>query len=168
MPDFKVTIKGRLVDQVSLNSSEIKIGRGSDNDLVLPNQSVSRKHALISPIGGQQYISAFSSENPVFVNGQECKQVVKLEENDKIQVGKYLITVSNLVQPKSVFEDEALTHMLSREHLENYAQDQPDTPIPAQPAQRNQAPQVLTQQLKMYQVLLTLSVILNLYLISQL
>ena len=75
MPDFIVTLRGRPVEQLSLNLIEINIGRSPDNDIVLPNQSVSRKHATISSINQGYYIRALNHQNPIMVNGEECRQL---------------------------------------------------------------------------------------------
>ena len=99
------------------------------------------------------------------VNGEECRQLVKLNSQDTIQVGKYMITVSNLTQQHSVMtgiEDTALTHALSREHLENYAQERVG-PAPSIQETRLKQNQMLIQQIKNYQVLLILSLLLNIY-----
>ena len=167
MPDFIVTLRGRPVEQLSLNLIEINIGRSPDNDIILPNQSVSRKHATISSINQGFYIRALNNQNPIMVNGEECRQLVKLNSQDTIQVGKYLITVTNLNPQYNVMsgiEDNALTHALSREHLEHYAQEDVD-PAPSIQETRLKQNQMLIQQLKNYQVLLILSLILNIYLL---
>lgn len=171
MPDFKITIKGRLIDQVSVNLAEIKIGRSADNDIILPNQSVSRHHAQIFKSAGQHLVSAFNSENPVLVNGDLCTQSVALVEDDVIQVGKYLITITQLDRRPDDFTEDARTQMLSLEHLEHYGAHSTDSTESrssnAQPITRIQTQQRLAQQLKIYQVILVISVALNLYLISR-
>ena len=165
MPDFIVTLRGRPVEQLSLNLIEINIGRSPDNDIVLPNQSVSRKHATISSINQGYYIRALNNQNPIMVNGEECRQLVKLNSQDTIQVGKYMITVSNLNSQHSMMtgiEDTALTHALSREHLENYAQEDVG-PAPSIQDTRLKQNQMLIQQVKNYQLLLILSLLINIY-----
>ena len=167
MPDFIVTLRGRPVEQLSLTLNEINIGRSPDNDIILPNRSVSRKHATISSLSHGFYLRALNQKNPIMVNGEECHQLIKLSHNDTIQVGKYMITVSNLDHQRHIhhIEDTALTHALSREHLEHYAQGD-QAPIPSIQDNRLKQNQMLIQQLKNYQILLIFSLLLNIYLLT--
>jgi pSer/pThr/pTyr-binding forkhead associated (FHA) protein len=69
---------------------EIIIGRGSDLDMVLVEDMVSRRHAKISTMGGQITIEDMGSTNGTFVNGEKVRRI-KLKEGDRILVGTSII-----------------------------------------------------------------------------
>jgi len=54
----------------SLTLAELSLGKGSENDLVLSDPSVSRRHAVIRRSQGEWRIWDAGSRNGVFVNGQ--------------------------------------------------------------------------------------------------
>jgi hypothetical protein len=62
------------------------VGRHPENHIVLPDKTVSRMHAIISPKGQGFLIRDLSSCNGTFVNGQKIQQIV-LKNDDEIQVG---------------------------------------------------------------------------------
>ena len=51
-----------------LTASTVRLGRGSDNDVVLSDVSVSRYHAELSPEDGSWYVQDLKSTNGVEVN----------------------------------------------------------------------------------------------------
>ncbi len=69
---------------------EIIIGRSSDLDMVLVEDMVSRKHAMISTMGTGITIQDMGSTNGTFVNGEKVKKV-RLKEGDRILVGTSII-----------------------------------------------------------------------------
>jgi ABC-type multidrug transport system ATPase subunit/pSer/pThr/pTyr-binding forkhead associated (FHA) protein/ABC-type multidrug transport system permease subunit len=72
---------------------EIRIGRGSDCDIVLPHQSVSRLHAIITKDAAGHYtIIDNSSLNGVFVNGKKVKKA-GIGANDKLYIGRFELSL---------------------------------------------------------------------------
>jgi pSer/pThr/pTyr-binding forkhead associated (FHA) protein len=75
-----------------IQSNSTVIGRGRTCDLILPDISVSRNHALLerSKDGGkpQYIIKDMGSKNAFFVNGVPTK-AAKLNESDTINIGKF-------------------------------------------------------------------------------
>jgi pSer/pThr/pTyr-binding forkhead associated (FHA) protein len=69
---------------------EILIGRGSDLDMVLVEDMVSRRHARITSYGGDIFIEDMGSTNGTFVNGEKISKV-RLKEGDRILVGTSII-----------------------------------------------------------------------------
>ncbi len=51
----------------------INIGRSSDNDLVINNIKVSRKHAKLEKTGNEWFIEDLGSSNGTFLNGEKVK-----------------------------------------------------------------------------------------------
>ena len=69
---------------------EFTIGRGSEHDMVLDEDMVSRAHARISTFDGQVVVEDLGSTNGTLVNGTRVKQHV-LNPGDQILVGNSLL-----------------------------------------------------------------------------
>jgi S1-C subfamily serine protease len=71
----------------------LKIGRGTDNDLVLPDEQASRHHAMVWEAQGVTYIRDQGSTNGTFVNQRRITSAVPLQPGDQIQIGRTVLTV---------------------------------------------------------------------------
>ncbi len=61
------------------------IGRGIVNNLVLPDNRVSARHAMVhSPVTGEYWLIDLGSRNGTYVNGRRVSQPVRLQDNDQI------------------------------------------------------------------------------------
>ncbi|HEY2105131.1 MAG TPA: FHA domain-containing protein [Candidatus Binataceae bacterium] len=63
-----------------------KIGRSLDNDLVLPDQSISRHHASIAMVDGAFRLHDLDSQNGCFVDGKKVSQAT-LRDGDSLRLG---------------------------------------------------------------------------------
>jgi pSer/pThr/pTyr-binding forkhead associated (FHA) protein len=63
-----------------------KIGRSLENDLVLPDQSISRHHASIAMIDGAFRLKDLNSQNGSYVDGKRIGET-SLHDGDKIRLG---------------------------------------------------------------------------------
>ena len=97
-----------------LESEEVRLGRGSDNDVVLPDFSVSRRHAALRREPGGWFVYDLKSTNGVQVNGVTIKKA-PLRNSDRLKVGIFEFLVEG-----------ELSHAGSTEAL-----DQPPPPPPA-------------------------------------
>lgn len=88
MPEILVKYEDRLVERVVTQKKRISIGRTADNDIVLDNKAVSRKHALIEFDQDSALIIDNESLNGVFVNNRKVSEEV-LKDNDQITIGKF-------------------------------------------------------------------------------
>lgn len=68
------------------SNREIVIGRGSEFDMVLDEDMVSRRHAKIATFHGQIVLQDLKSTNGTFVNGERTS-VARLKPGDKVLVG---------------------------------------------------------------------------------
>ncbi len=77
-----------------LEQSLLRIGRGTDNHIVLDGDSVSRRHAHFERRNEAWYAMDDGSTNGTYVNERQIPESVLLRNNDRIQVGptifKYL------------------------------------------------------------------------------
>lgn len=72
-----------------IRSRATRLGRSSDNDIVLKNTSVHRQHAVIKedPTGGLVIVD-MDTNNGVIVNGERIKSAAKLNQGDVIELGE--------------------------------------------------------------------------------
>jgi pSer/pThr/pTyr-binding forkhead associated (FHA) protein len=74
--------------------TEITIGRGVDNDLVLPDGNVSTRHAKISYRDGKFVMVDNHSTNGVYVNGVMATKPVVVVGPNTIHIAIYAISIS--------------------------------------------------------------------------
>jgi predicted component of type VI protein secretion system len=81
----------------------ITIGRGSGNDLTLPDQKVSSEHAEIRSDGGKYLLMDRDSKNKTYVDGQRVgeEEPYTLTSGDVFQVGDFKIEFAPLFMPSS-------------------------------------------------------------------
>ncbi|MDX1632684.1 MAG: FHA domain-containing protein, partial [Thermoanaerobaculia bacterium] len=85
---------------VPLEGDEIRLGRGSDNDVVLPDFSVSRTHAALRREGeGGWFVCDLDSTNGVQVNGVTVRKA-PLSSGDRLKIGIFEFEVDGeLTEP---------------------------------------------------------------------
>lgn len=82
----KASLEQREGQSLALGPDPILIGRDPQNDLVLDDRRVSRKHAEIRLRLGRYTLYDLQSTNGTYVNGRRVAEKV-LEDGDKISVG---------------------------------------------------------------------------------
>jgi pSer/pThr/pTyr-binding forkhead associated (FHA) protein len=70
----------------------LRLGRASDNDLVLDDRSVSHYHARIDLVAGRASVVDLKSSNGTWVNGQRISIPQPLQHGDRLQLGGSLFT----------------------------------------------------------------------------
>ncbi len=70
------------------STGTIRIGRDPDNDIVLPDFWVSRKHAEIRKIGDEYYVVDLASSNGLHHNGRRVPKAV-LAPGDRVTIGRH-------------------------------------------------------------------------------
>jgi len=78
---FKVKEYYPLVGQITL-------GRGNDNQIILKDPYISKKHLKIVEDEGKFYLEDLNSSNGTYVNGERIMDVVELKNGDRIRVGQ--------------------------------------------------------------------------------
>src|SRR5205085_11970166 len=74
---------------LELTKPLVSIGRGAANDLVLPDNSVSRFHAVIKCQDGQTFIADRNSTNGVVIDGERIAGERQLRHNDIAHLGSH-------------------------------------------------------------------------------
>ena len=87
---YLVVINGPEAGRKFVLNQEVSIGRGMENDLCLPDHSVSRHHAVIRSDEGDAAIYDLGAANGVVVNGRRVKEQ-RLMPGDEIYLGKTLL-----------------------------------------------------------------------------
>jgi len=90
MPEIVVKFDDRVIERVVTEKKHITIGRTPDNDIVLDNRGVSRKHAQIEFNNNSAVIIDNESLNGTFVNHRKVTEEV-IKDNDVINIGKFTL-----------------------------------------------------------------------------
>jgi pSer/pThr/pTyr-binding forkhead associated (FHA) protein len=103
---------GNVIER-DLKGAETKIGKGPQNDIILPDASVSATHVMISFADGVFTLNDLGSRNGTFVNDARVTDSRKLEHGDLIKMGHCTITFrlkeaeSTLSIPRTLLLDQA-------------------------------------------------------------
>jgi hypothetical protein len=85
-PAIQVTA-GTFVQNFVLDRPLLSIGRAAGNDIVIPESTVSGKHATITQEGGQFYITDLGSTNGTFIHTARIQGKHLLKPGDTIRMG---------------------------------------------------------------------------------
>jgi pSer/pThr/pTyr-binding forkhead associated (FHA) protein len=88
MPEIIVKYEDKIIERVVSEKKRLSIGRTPDNDIILENRGVSRKHAQIEFNDNAAVIIDNESLNGTFVNNRKVTEEI-LHDNDTITIGKY-------------------------------------------------------------------------------
>jgi DNA-binding NtrC family response regulator len=101
---LSVSISNGMTVEVRLGRKEVKIGRGHEADLQLPDPSVSRLHAKVFRVGRQYFIADLRSRNGTHADGKRITQLA-LEDGRMFQVGPFRIHFHRSVSGFSAGEE---------------------------------------------------------------
>lgn len=73
--------------RVVMRSKIFTVGRSEENDVVIDDQDISRRHAVIENYGGAVQISDCGSQNGTYLNGELISGAVELQDGDRISFG---------------------------------------------------------------------------------
>lgn len=116
MPSLKIEITRNLTEVVEL-SGPITLGRGKENDIILLENVVSRKHSRVSFDGPDVIIEDLNSSNGTYVNDNRVF-LRALQDKDKISVGNTKIWFSTEKLDKPPKEMDLTQHALSEFDLQ--------------------------------------------------
>jgi pSer/pThr/pTyr-binding forkhead associated (FHA) protein len=106
MAELIVKFDNKVIERVVTEKKRISIGRTNDNDIVLENRGVSRKHAMIEFNSNAAVIMDNESLNGTFVNNRKINEEV-LRNEDIITIGKY----SLVYHTESTATDDGMANM---------------------------------------------------------
>jgi pSer/pThr/pTyr-binding forkhead associated (FHA) protein len=94
MPEIIVKFNEKVIERLVTEKKRVSIGRTKENDIVLENRGVSRKHAQIEFSDASAVIIDNESLNGTFVNNRRVSEEM-LRDNDVITIGKYTLEYHN-------------------------------------------------------------------------
>ena len=89
---IEVRTQGAFVANCDFRGGTARIGRGRDNDIVLRDERVSRRHGQLSARQGNLVFTDLGSTNGSFVNGTRVSEIV-LGSGDVVRLGNSTLTI---------------------------------------------------------------------------
>ena len=102
-PPQRGVLVGENLPLTRLRAGRTTIGRSADNDIVLDNPKVSRRHARIEQSDGTCTVEDLGSANGVLVNGRRVPRAV-LVHGDRLRLGDVELTYKTVSEPYGVAE----------------------------------------------------------------
>lgn len=90
MPELIIKLGDREINRLNFNQEIVNIGRAEDNEVVVPNLGVSRRHAQIRKEKDKFIVTDLNSTNGTFLN-EERVISKELHHGDVIKIGKHSI-----------------------------------------------------------------------------
>lgn len=104
MYEFAIDEEGRPQRLFRLQRPMVVIGRADAVDLVLPDVSVSRRHAQIDETEEGWMIADLGSSNGTIVNGAEAEKHL-LRLGDAVVIGKFTLTFREMIDGEDTAEE---------------------------------------------------------------
>jgi pSer/pThr/pTyr-binding forkhead associated (FHA) protein len=101
MPRLDFYIDQKLFLKIKLGGGEALLGRGTDCQVQLPREHVSRRHAVIRPVGEQYEVENLSA-NGTRLNARMVESPTVLAAGDRIYIHDYVI----IYQPDEATSEE--------------------------------------------------------------
>ncbi len=130
MASLTLVVKDREVRTFALGPTVTTIGRAQDNDIVVNNLSLSRRHAEVHRRGFGYELIDRGSQNGVYVNDQRLEGPRMLEDNDVVTLGTYTFVFGADPLPE-VAAGRRSSAEPADEPTPPPARMEPATPIPA-------------------------------------
>lgn len=73
--------------EYTLLKTEVSLGRGEDNDIVIPHPSVSRSHARLARRDGSFLLTDLNSTNGSYVNNQQVQGSAVVGNGTEVRLG---------------------------------------------------------------------------------
>jgi len=83
----KDTLSFKVNEAYTLDS-DVTIGRGNQNDIVIKDSYISKKHAQITIDEEEFFLEDLESANGTYINEDRISDVVKLKNGDRIKLGE--------------------------------------------------------------------------------
>ncbi|HDL02095.1 MAG TPA: FHA domain-containing protein [candidate division Zixibacteria bacterium] len=91
MAELIVKYDDKVIERIVTEKKRLSIGRTKENDIVLENRGVSRKHAMLEFNDNAAIVIDNESLNGTFVNNRKISEEI-LRDDDIITIGKYSLT----------------------------------------------------------------------------
>jgi len=98
--------QGLLGKRFVLDRSPLRVGRGTDNHIVLEGDSVSRRHAHFERRTGDWFIVDDGSTNGTYLNEEQVARDNKLNNGDRIKVGPTILKFLSGLDAEAKYHEE--------------------------------------------------------------
>src|SRR4028119_1489263 len=112
----------------TLAGDRVRIGRGSDNDIVLSDVSVSRYHAEIRRESGRWLIQDLKSTNGIELNRAPVEKA-PLQHGDQLAIGIFELAVEDLAEVRRERARDVRDPQAGGEALARLSNGTPDRPV---------------------------------------
>jgi len=82
-----VNPSGPVASEYTILKDEVSLGRGEENDLVIPHASISRTHARLMRRNGGYELTDLNSTNGTFVNNQQLRGSTMVANGTELRLG---------------------------------------------------------------------------------
>ncbi len=87
-------VDGQLVDMRSVPPEGLSIGRSPDQDIRLPDRTVSRRHARIECADGGYWLDDTGSLNDTLLDGEPVRGRAELHDGAQLTIGLHTLRIS--------------------------------------------------------------------------
>ncbi len=127
-PSVIWTLTGRATDDgpsatIDIAPRRFRIGRRGENNLCIPNDTVSGQHAELLSLNGELFVTDLRSTNGTLVNGMRISSPVPLKDGDILHFGSamYTLATDSGDKPRSTLvsdtEGDAIAQVLFKQLL---------------------------------------------------
>ena len=113
MSKILIKLSGQQNQLYAIEQARTIIGRGEEADLILPNLSVSREHAVIETTEHGTFISDLESQNGITVDGTAIpsNERHQLSSKEEIQIGNFTLIFLGETQEDRFYRGRAITYL---------------------------------------------------------
>ena len=79
---------GSIAREIKLTGQQLVLGRDQELDVTLDDHSVSRRHALVTPVFAQYFVEDLGSTNGTLLNQKKVSKHI-LRDGDSLQMGNF-------------------------------------------------------------------------------
>ncbi len=102
---------GSVADEIKLEGKQMVIGRDKELDISLDDASVSRRHALLTPVFSQYFVEDLGSTNGTLLNDKRVRKHI-LRDGDDLQIGNFALRFKKDSRDYSDFADPERTVLI--------------------------------------------------------
>ncbi len=138
MYTLRIKERGGEESRRTFDQEEVSVGRGKNNDIVLPRGNVSKRHARIVQRGDKFFVVDLRSTNGTYFNARKINAPVVVTPEDKIYVGDFVLRLElgeaavATDEPVS-FGDSPSAHVTAPQPAAAAQSEPPPPPLPPDP-----------------------------------
>ncbi len=99
---WEITLRdaqGQIAGQITLENGSLSLGRNPDNDIVVPDPAMSRRHAVLELRDGKPWIVDQGSVNGVLVDGRRITEACPIDQASRIEISSWRIALRHQDAP---------------------------------------------------------------------